>query len=131
MWFWCFVNVLMWCDVFWCCCCVILLSEKSGKSKLSMLCDVFAYNLLIKWDMKTILIYEIQKNVRWKICCFWFFDIFVGCWCAHKSEVEIIVLMCKCCNVDVFELFWCENRQVNKQELRNIKNWRLCKELCT
>jgi len=71
--------------------------------------------------MKTILVYEIQKNVMQKICCFWFFDIFVGCWCARKSGVEMIVLMCECCGVDVFELFWCENRQVNKRELRTMQ----------
>ncbi len=75
-----------------------------------MLCDVFAYNFLIKWDMKTILIYEIQKNVMQKICCFRFFDIFVDCWCACKSEVKMIVLMCEYCDVNVFELFWCDNK---------------------
>jgi len=64
---------------FWCFCCVILLSEASGESKLLVVCDVFAYNFLVKQDMKMILMCEIQKSVMQKVCCFWFFDIFVGC----------------------------------------------------
>ena len=38
--------------------------------------------------------------------------------------------MCKYCDVDAFKWFSCENRHVNKQKIRNIKNWRMCKELC-
>jgi len=49
------------------------------ESKLLVVCDVFAYNFLVKQDMKMILMCEIQKSVMRKVCCFWFFDIFVGC----------------------------------------------------
>jgi len=109
-----------------------LLSEKSEKLKLLMWCDIFAYNFLKKMRYENNFdVWNTEEYNCKKFAVFDFFDIFVDCWCAHKSEVEIIVLMCKYCNVDVFELFWCENRQVNKQKLRNIKNWRLCEELCT
>ncbi len=55
--------------------------------------------------MKTILMYEIQKSVMWKMCCFWFFNIFIDCYCACNNEVKMTVSMCKSCSIDVLSCF--------------------------